>query len=391
MKVIISTVKALPCKLNLARQMERIGILERFFTAANVDGRSLQMPGQKISTYPSTLQIPWRMIARSKVLHNTSIAPHLWRLLVGTPFDWYFAKHIVDCDIFHGDSISALRSGQAAKQKGAKWVCDVPHSHLEILSEIVRNEHDYLSIRPSEHQSMIGTSLKAYDFSDHIVVASAFAKSSFLSKRFPDEKISVVPYGVDTNLFKPVPVNRDEVFRVLFVGHLSAQKGVHYLLEAFGRASIPNSRLILAGSPHPDTPYILSRYPLEKVDILGGQPKSKLAFYYSLADVMVLPSVQDGFGLVICEAMACGCPVIATTNTGGPDVITDGVEGFIVPIRSPDAIAEKLVWLYEHPEERAKMGSLALKKVREWRGWRRYGEKMLKIYEKLLGVKNSLL
>ena len=83
--------------------------------------------------------------------------------------------------------------------------------------------------------------------------------------------------------------------------------------------------------------------------------------------------------------MACGCPVIATENTGGSGLCRDGIEGFIVPIRSPEAIAEKLVWLYEHPEERRKMRAAARKRVQDLGGWGEYGERMLETFHGLVG------
>ena len=150
--------------------------------------------------------------------------------------------------------------------------------------------------------------------------------------------------------------------------------------------SFPKSKLIFVGTPLPETQILLRRAPGLSPELKGAQPKSRLPFYYSLADVMVLPSITEGFGYVIGEAMACGCPVIATENTGGPDFFTDGVEGFIVPIRSPQAIAEKLVWLYEHPEERVEMRHAALRRVQDLGGWDRYGGTMLETFRRLTGT-----
>lgn len=103
---------------------------------------------------------------------------------------------------------------------------------------------------------------------------------------------------------------------------------------------------------------------------------------------MVLASIEEGLAHVIGQAMACGCPVIATENTGARDFFTDGVEGFIVPIRSPEAIAEKLVWLYEHPEERRGMRQAALRRVKDLGGWDTYGGAMLETFRGLLGIRS---
>jgi glycosyltransferase involved in cell wall biosynthesis len=110
---------------------------------------------------------------------------------------------------------------------------------------------------------------------------------------------------------------------------------------------------------------------------------------YSQASVLVLPSVEDGFGLVIGQAMACGVPVIATTNTGGPDLITDGVDGFIVPVRDAGAIRERLEHLYRNPDIRVAMGRAALDKVRSLNGWAEYARQVRELYQSRLARRHA--
>ena len=88
------------------------------------------------------------------------------------------------------------------------------------------------------------------------------------------------------------------------------------------------------------------------INNVGTRPFSELYKIYSQASVFVLPTIEDGFGNVIVEAMACGVPVIATTNCGAADIITDGVDGFIIPIRDIRALRDKIIFLYENPEIR---------------------------------------
>ena len=100
----------------------------------------------------------------------------------------------------------------------------------------------------------------------------------------------------------------------------------------------------------------------------------------SRSHVMVLPSVEEGLALVQAQAMACGCPVIGTYNTGAEDLFSDGQEGYIVPIRE---LAERLQHLADHPEQRAKMGQRALAKVKSLGGWHQYGEKVMSIFNSI--------
>jgi glycosyltransferase involved in cell wall biosynthesis len=101
--------------------------------------------------------------------------------------------------------------------------------------------------------------------------------------------------------------------------------------------------------------------------------------------VLVLPSIEDGFGLVMAEAMACGCPVIASTNTGGADLFADGKEGFLVPIRDPQAIADKMQTLVDDPALRGRMSAAARSRVSQIGGWSDYGDRWVDLLEQLTG------
>jgi glycosyltransferase involved in cell wall biosynthesis len=113
----------------------------------------------------------------------------------------------------------------------------------------------------------------------------------------------------------------------------------------------------------------------ETVRYLASVPHTQLNQHYINANVFVFPSLVEGFGLVLLEAMACGIPVITTPNTAGPDIITDGVEGFIIPIRDVDALKEKIEWCYGHPAELAEMGRAARRKA-EQLTWTRYQQQL---------------
>jgi glycosyltransferase involved in cell wall biosynthesis len=198
----------------------------------------------------------------------------------------------------------------------------------------------------------------------------------------PSDKVVAIPYGVRLEEYFPVP-KRDDVFRVLCVAQLTVRKGIAYLLEAFSKAALPGSELVLRGAQLPDTKPILAQY-AGRYRLHPPLPRRQMRDLYSQASVLVLPSVEDGFGLVIGQAMACGIPVIATTNTGGPDLISDGIDGFIVPVRDAGAIRERLEHLYRHPDILAAMGRAALEKVCSLNGWADYARRVREVYQSRL-------
>jgi glycosyltransferase involved in cell wall biosynthesis len=134
----------------------------------------------------------------------------------------------------------------------------------------------------------------------------------------------------------------------------------------------------------PELRRILPQLPQDDVEFVPHLPQDRLATIMSSSHVMVLPSVEEGLALVQAQAMACGCPLISSTNTGGEDLFTDGVEGFVVPIRSPEAIAARLQQLADDPALRQRMSEAALARVRQIGGWHQYGEAWAKLLRELI-------
>jgi len=176
-----------------------------------------------------------------------------------------------------------------------------------------------------------------------------------------------------------------ERFEVLFVGAVRLLKGVPYLLDAFTRLRHPHKRLTIVGTMADDMrTYLRLHPPPESVVFRGHVPQGELKEIMSSSHVLVLPSITDGFGLVMAQAMACGCPVIASENTGARELFTDGEEGFVVPIRDPGLIHDRLQLMMEEPELRRVMGERALKRVRQMGGWNNHGNCMERVLDELV-------
>lgn len=155
---------------------------------------------------------------------------------------------------------------------------------------------------------------------------------------------------------------------------MSLRKGVPYLLQAFREFRHPRKRLRLVGPVLPEMQRLFSRFDMTDVEVVGAVPQTKMAEYMSASHVMVLPSIEEGLALVQGQALACGCPVISSMNTGGEDLFSNGVEGFLVPIRSARAIADRLQELADDPDLRQRMSEAALARVHHLGGWSDYGD-----------------
>ena len=214
---------------------------------------------------------------------------------------------------------------------------------------------------------------REYVAADLITVPSGFAERSFVASGVPAEKLRRIPYGGRLDRFKPQGKPAPGTFQVLFVGHISLRKGIPDLLEAFARLRHPAKTLRLIGSIDPVMAPLLAKLPADRVEFLGNVPNAELARYYSESHVLVLPSIEEGLAMVMAEAMASGCPVIASTNTGAEDLFTDGREGYIVPIRSADAIGEALARIADDPELQAQLRQRAIERIKAIDGWNTYG------------------
>lgn len=196
---------------------------------------------------------------------------------------------------------------------------------------------------------------------DAILCASSFTRDSLLDVGVPAEKIQVELYGVNQEVFRP---SRDKFdrFSILWASAFTQTKGIGYLLQAMTRVPIPGMQLVLAGYPHGGDavePYE------DRLSVLrlGHISRQELGQVMGRCHVHVFPTLVEGFARNIIEAMAAGLPVITTPNSAAPDLIQDGVNGFIVPIRDVQAICDRLLWIYRHPEAAAEIGARAQKSV----------------------------
>lgn len=198
------------------------------------------------------------------------------------------------------------------------------------------------------------------DLANGWVVPSTFTAESLAHHGIDLNKISIIPHGLN---FKRYPVRGvgktpSGQFTIMFLGSLVQRKGLSYLLEAVDLLKTRNVRIILRGRGKPDQG-IISQFRHLNIDLQLNLPTEQIVQDFHNSHLFVFPSLLESFAHVILQSMGCGLPVIATPHTCAPDIITDGWDGFIVPIRNPQAIAEKIEWAITHPAELSQMGQMA--------------------------------
>lgn len=214
---------------------------------------------------------------------------------------------------------------------------------------------------------------------DYVLVNSDYVKETLVdSGRAHPDRVHVVYLGVDTEQFHPRgEADRADLgaFTILYAGSIERRKGVHYLLEATRRLQLPRARLFLVGDLGRDVD--LSQY-YGLYHHIPSLPHARLAAVYRDADVFVFPSLAEGSARVVYEAMASGLPVITTRESGS--VVRDGVDGWIVPARSVDAIGERIEKIRQTPSLGIEIGKRARARMVAEFTWRDYGERVVNVY-----------
>ncbi len=363
--------------LFLSQAMARLGHLGTLYT---------NLPWTRLRDLPRHSRRSQPLFAGPIILSHmglralaTRIEPMTVRL-----FSEWVGRSLGKCDVFHCFSTFGLEAFRAAREKtDALTVVERGSSHIRVQNELLVEEYARCGVPfAGVNPWAIEREEAEYSICDRITVQSSFAEQTFLERGVPAEKLIKLPLGVDLSMFRPVR-KADSVFRVLYAGNCSIRKGVRYLLEAVSNLKLPNVEIVLNGSIHPEIADFMKQHS-GTFRFTGFQPLERVHEVYSQASVLVLPTIEDGFGKVVTEAMACGIPVIATPNCGAPDVIDDGVEGFIVPIRNSQAIREKILYLYENPDVREAMGQAALARVESLASWEVYGEQAVRAYQQAL-------
>ena len=369
----------------LARELERRGVLEKVYSTwpwARLKREGL--PRAKVDTFP------W-IHTPETVLNRYGLLPRWLSDDLGVQNalrfdDWTYRRIAEDTDVLVAIAGAGLKTGRLVQQRGGKFVCDRGSTHQRYQEQLVSEEYrrwgvdlPVSDIRDTVREEEI------YAQADAITVPSSFARRSYVEMGVPEGKLHVIPYGAELVGLQGGELAEPGGFEVLFAGEVGLRKGVPYLLEAFARVKAEGKRLRLAGHVGPDMKQVLGRMPLQSVEVLGALPKAELLQGMRQSHVLVLPSVEDGFGLVMAEAMACGCAVISSTHTGGEDLYSNGKEGFIVPARDAGALAERLQQMAEDRELLGAMRCAAVKRVEQIGGWSEYGDRWVELLGALSG------
>jgi glycosyltransferase involved in cell wall biosynthesis len=275
---------------------------------------------------------------------------------------------------FLGTDYSCLGVLNCCKSKGIPSFLVYLSPHHSALEEWVNPEYEKFPELKTKAVSKLNEYAKKRDarrdeelaLADFVITNSEFTSQSFIRVGVNSSKILTLPHGTSDVISDSDVPEPSDIVKIMYAGPVSVRKGAHYLLNAWKSLEddLRHAQLDVYGSINlPDE--LLRLYKnLKKITFHGSIPRSTLKLKYRSSSVLVFPTLLDGFGMVVTEALSQGLPVITTPNAGASDLIEDGKNGFIIPPKDPVALAEKLRWCINNSNTLYEMKFHALETAR---------------------------
>ncbi len=309
-------------------------------------------------------------------------------------------------DLIHSHYwLSGLAAEALSDAWGRKPFVQMFHTLGEMKNRVARSDDE------RESPERIAAEKHLLARADRIVVSTLAEQTQLrFLYRASDRKLDIIPPGVDPTHFYPIPADEAKVFvglkpddrMVLFVGRIEPLKGVDTLIQAMSCLKIKDAKrpvhlAIIGGEPSASPQEMSAEMArLQKlcddlavdqtVVFLGKRGQDTLPYYYSAAEVVVMPSHYESFGMVALEAMACGTPVIASEVGGLGFLVQDGETGFTVPDGDPEVLCDRLSLLLGDPDLKLRMGRRGAEYAQDY-SWDKIASRIADLYEGVLKVK----
>ncbi len=318
-----------------------------------------------------------RMIEAGLPSDRLHAAPWLaaTRLLAPSPLTFSLAGRMLSRVLPETKGLVKINSAFAHESIVAGRSVIVDHGSLhegQVAEYFAQRPGDY----PGNHRHpwLIAREQEEFTHARGVLVLSELAKRSLVAGGVRPENVMVCAPGVDPARFHRWPDDPTQrPYRVVLVSSLTRNKGLHILLEAWRRLALPNAELWLVGA---------GEFPVDQVPgarIVGPVPQSDLPGLLSQCDLFVLPSLADGFGLVVLQAMACELPVIVSDRAGAAEVVAGEHFGGVVPAGDVEALADSLEYFYRLRAHRAELGRMARQAVLSRHTWPHHAGRLLEV------------
>lgn len=405
MKAAIAHLIPAPFTQQVARALEEQGNLESFFCTlvdqpearwqalasglASLAGLDLrrdlrrraitEVPAERVRSYPRREVL--RML-QVRLWNDPVLGDHFFHW-ARNGFESWVGRQLEGLDLIYGYEYGSLQIFERAHQLGIRKVYDIPspeHDFVEQLlapefarfPELITPYRDYTTARQAERTER---RRREWELADLVIANSSLTAESWKAAGWVDRPVAVVPYGAPPPIAEPVEPPADGPLRLLWAGTFSIRKGAHLLLEALQALTLPPENLVVEVYGAQSLPQrLLDRAPAA-LHFCGSIPRHELLERMSRAHALLFPTLCDGFGLVVNEALSRGLPVITTRRAGAADLIRPGENGWLIEAGSSDAIASALDAALAHPAALLSMRRSALASAAVWQ-WSDYRQRI---------------
>ena len=388
--------------------LEQAGLLARFVTtigwsktsypdlAGKIRGklrRNYALPADKIDIHPVREAV--RLLAGALRITRLTETESAWASVdqVYQSLDREAARRLRHVE--YGAPVRAVYAYEdcakelfaTAAELGLKRVYDLPIAYWETAQCLLREEAQrYPDWEPTlggtrDSETKLARKKRELELAQLIICPSRFVLESLPAEAREKKQTLVAPFGSPTVQVTQEAKRGDGPLRALFAGALTQRKGLADLFAAMKMVDSASVQLVVMGSAILPLDWYREKFPSFIYE--PPRPHDDVLRLMRSCDILVLPSIVEGRALVQQEAMACGLPLIATANAGGDDLIDEGRTGFLVPIRSPEAIAERISWFAQNRLRIPEMGNAAQARAREFT-WRAYGQSILNAIRALI-------
>jgi glycosyltransferase involved in cell wall biosynthesis len=284
----------------------------------------------------------------------------------------------------------ALKTFQAASARGLPRFYDLSIAYWETSQRLLREEAERWSaweptlVGTRDSQEKLDRKAQELDLASVVICPSTFVEESLPESARRSKTCLRAEFGSPRVSLSPLRSFHDAnaPLRILFAGSMTQRKGLADVFAAMKLLNRADVQLVVLGSPVAPLDFYRKEYP--GFEYQPPRPHDEVLELMQKCDVFLLPSIVEGRALVQQEAMACGLPLIVTRNAGGEDLIEEGKTGFLVNIRSPEAIAEKISWFADHRHALPAMREAAQRKSAGYT-WEKYGARISGAVRQVLG------
>jgi len=264
-------------------------------------------------------------------------------------FDAWVGRHLEASDFLHAMPGQALRGFEGARRLGVRRVLNHATGPVREWVRIMEPEYERVGLRLTDvcpyDADYFAREDREYELADFHCAASTVVRDQLIRMGIAPERIWLAGYGADTGIFNSRGRVKPEGFRIVFAGQIGLRKGIRTLLEALTRLDRGDWEMHFYGGVAPEAREDLAAYGgRTPLTFNGSVSQGELAEAFRKASVLVLPSLEEGFGLVIPQALDCGMPCIVSDRVGGKDLVRHRENGSIFRCEDAGGLAEELAW-----------------------------------------------